>query len=88
MVNGRSTTEIKESFDQLMSERLYINVHPSHDKLWPVIVCGGLSDPRFMPATGVGDQVPGNGYVWSGAVTALILFAAGVSLTARRHRVR
>ncbi len=88
VVNGRSTTKIKEPFDQLMTERLYINVHPSHDKLWPVIVCGGLADPRFMPATGAGDRVPGNGYVWSGAVAALVLLAAGMSLTARRHRVR
>ncbi|MDP9352398.1 MAG: hypothetical protein M3P51_12770 [Chloroflexota bacterium] len=54
VVDGKSETTVKAPLGRLLSEELYINLHPSHEKLFPVITCGGLNAPDSLPRTGAG----------------------------------
>ncbi len=54
VANGKSVTKIPVSLDELLKENLYINIHPSPQRLSPVLACGGVSLPTDLPRTGGG----------------------------------
>ena len=82
VVNGRSTTQVEASLEELMGESLYINIHPSKDKLQPVLVCGGISEPGNMPDTGGGKLSSSGASLWLALALALaVLAAASVPLS-------
>ncbi len=54
VANGKSVTKIPVSLDELLKENLYINIHPSPQRLSPVLACGGLNVPTDLPRTGGG----------------------------------
>ncbi len=84
VVNGRSTTRVEASLEDLMGESLYINIHPSKDKLQPVLVCGGISEPGNLPDTG-GGALSGSGVsLW--LALALAVLAAGAIPLSRMRR--
>lgn len=85
VVNGRSTTRVQASLATLLSEPLYINIHPSHKKLQPVITCGSLSAPN-MPRTGDGGPSLSLGSIIFLSIFAAAFLSLGMLRTLRAWR--
>ncbi|MEJ7652698.1 MAG: hypothetical protein WKH64_04775 [Chloroflexia bacterium] len=76
VVKGKSETKVNAPLSQLLSETLYINIHPSKEMLFPVTTCGDLSAPTSVPKTGAGALTDS-----SEILAALALAVVGVSLS-------
>ncbi len=82
VMDGKSETTVKAPLERLLSEELYINLHPSHEKLYPVITCGGLNAPDSLPRTGAG------GALLPSVVLTPAAFLGALLLGLATHRLR
>lgn len=85
VMDGESKTTVKAPLARLLSEQLYINLHPSHEKLFPVITCGDLNAPESLPRTGAGGALLGGATLAPAALLGVLLLGfATLRLRTRR----
>ncbi|MDP9350793.1 MAG: hypothetical protein M3P51_04540, partial [Chloroflexota bacterium] len=89
VVEGMSTTMVDASFDHLVEDNYYLNVHLSAEEVSTVVACGDeYVMSAGMPETGAGGMADSQS---SAPVTGLALvgmvLAAGVLLVARSRSI-
>ena len=87
---GRSVSTLPASIDELLAQKLFLNVHSKVSKVYtlsPVIACGDLTAPRGLPRTGSGGAAgETGGEVMMGLALIAALASSGTAATLRSRR--
>ncbi len=87
---GRSVSTVPASIDELLTEKLFLNVHTKVSKVYtlsPVIACGDLTAPRSLPQTGAGGATGmAGGELLMGLALVAAIAASGTAATLRARR--